>query len=142
MLVVITDFCDPQGGKGACDRKSASLKCNIKVYLNSGSNIETSDEMKETIQSFGGMSSCGSHTAPTFSNIKLEGVSSISNVEYSDKGMRIWRAYKIGQGKLISWEKLNIPDISGVPCLTDVNKEGITEDFTSVKETVQRQATV
>ena len=51
------DFCDPQGGKGACDRKSASIKSHMKVYLNSGNNIETSEEMKEAIQSFGGMSS-------------------------------------------------------------------------------------
>ena len=144
------DFCDPQGGKGACDRKSASIKSHMKVYLNSGNNIETSEEMKEAIQSFGGMSSvrvtsCGSPTAATFSNVKLEGVSSISNVEYNDKGIHVWKAYKIGQGKLVSWEKLNIPDISGVPCLTEVNKEGVTGDFTSVKpkrkETLQRQDT-
>ena len=45
----------------------------------------------------------------------------------------------------MSWEKLNIPDISGVPCFTEVNKEGVTGDFTSVKpkrkETLQRQDT-
>ena len=72
-------------------------------------------------------------------------MSSISNVEYNDKGIHVWKAYKIGQGKLLSWEKLNIPDISGVPCLTEVNKEGVTGDFTSVKpkrkETLQRQDT-
>ena len=76
------DFCDPQGGKGACDRKSAAIKSHMKVYLNSGSNIETTDEMKEAILSSGGMSSvratsCGPPNATANSNIKLEGVSSI-----------------------------------------------------------------
>ena len=36
------DFCDPQGGKGACDRRSAAIKSHVKIYLNSGNNIETS----------------------------------------------------------------------------------------------------
>ncbi|KAK3751009.1 hypothetical protein QZH41_020167 [Actinostola sp. cb2023] len=34
------DFCDPQGGKGACDRKAATVKSHMKIYLNSGNNIE------------------------------------------------------------------------------------------------------
>ena len=63
----------------------------MKVFLNSGSNIETPDEMKEAILSSGGMSSvratsCGPPNATANSNIKLEGVSSISNVQYDDKG--------------------------------------------------------
>lgn len=98
------DFCDPQGAKGACVRKAASIKFHMKIYLNSRNNIETSEEMKETIQSFGGMSSvrvtsCGPPTVATFSNVKLEGVSSISSKEYNDKGMRVGKAYKIGQGR-------------------------------------------
>ena len=36
------DFYDPQGGKGACDRSSAAIKSHMKIYLNSGINIETS----------------------------------------------------------------------------------------------------
>ena len=93
------DFCDPQGGKEACDRKSAAIKSHMKIHLNSGNNIETADEMKEAILSSGGMSSvrvtlCGLPTATAFSNIiKLEGVSSISNVEYKDEGLRVWKSY-------------------------------------------------
>ena len=36
------DFSDPQGGKGPCNRKAASLKLPMSVHLNQGSNIETS----------------------------------------------------------------------------------------------------
>ena len=28
------DFSDPQGGKGACDRKAATIKAHIKIHLN------------------------------------------------------------------------------------------------------------
>ena len=49
------DFSDPQGGKEPCDRKAASLKSHMRVYLNQGSNIETSREMGDAIQSSGGV---------------------------------------------------------------------------------------
>ena len=113
MTVKRMDFCDLQGGKGACDRKSAAIKSHMKVYLNSGSNIETADEMKEAILSFGGMpsvrvTSCGPPISASFPNIKLEGVSSISNVEYDQEELRVCRACKIGSGKLIVWKKLTV----------------------------------
>ena len=106
------DFCDPQGGKGACDRRSAAIKSHMKIYLNSGNNTETSEEMKEAILSAGGMSSvrvtsCGPPKAPASLNIKLDGVGSISNVQYDDKGLQVWRAYRIGRGKCTLWDKLN-----------------------------------
>ena len=131
-------FCDPQGGKGACDRKSAAIKSHRKVYLNSGNNIETADDMKEAILSFGGMpsvrvTSCGPPISASFLHIKLEGVSLISNVEYDQEGLRVWKAYKISSGKLIPWKKLTVPNSSEVPRLTEVNNDGVTGDFLSVK---------
>lgn len=48
------DFSDPQGGKGSCERKAASLKSHMRVHLNQGFNIETSKEMVDAIQSSGG----------------------------------------------------------------------------------------
>ena len=85
MTVKRIDFCDPQAGKEACDQKSADIKSHMKVYLNWGNNSKTLEEMKAAIQSFGEMSSvrvtsCGPPKAATFSNLKLEGVSSISSV--------------------------------------------------------------
>ena len=59
------DFSDPQCGKGPCDRNPASLKSHTKVYLNQGSNIETSKEMVDAIQSsgvfWGYMLHCAAH---------------------------------------------------------------------------------
>ena len=35
------DFSDPQGGKGTCDRKAATIKSHMRIYLNAGNDIET-----------------------------------------------------------------------------------------------------
>ena len=76
---------------------------------------------------------CGPPISASFPPIKLEGVSSISNVEYDQERLRIWKAYKIGSGKLIPWNKVTMPNSSEVPCLTEVNNDDVTGDFLSVK---------
>jgi hypothetical protein len=43
------DFSDPQGGKGACDRKAATIKSHMNLYLNSGHDIETAAQMYEAM---------------------------------------------------------------------------------------------
>ena len=63
-------------------------------------------------------------------------MSSITNVEYGDKGLRVWRAYGVGGVKLISWDKLNLSENLAIPSLTDVNKEGFTGCFTPVSREV------
>ena len=45
------DFSDPQGGKGACDHKEASIKSHMHIYLNSGHDIETPEQMTDAIRS-------------------------------------------------------------------------------------------
>ena len=49
------DFSDRQGGKGPCDRRAASIKSHMRVYLNQGSNIDIAKEMVDAIQSLGGV---------------------------------------------------------------------------------------
>ena len=34
-------------------------------------------------------------------NVNIAGVSLISNIEYNDGGLRVWKAYGIGPGKRI-----------------------------------------
>jgi len=35
------DFCDPQGGKGPCDRYAVVIKSNVRRYLNENHNVTT-----------------------------------------------------------------------------------------------------
>ena len=51
------DFSDTQGGKGACDRKAASIKSHMHIHLNAGHDIETPAQMSEAILSSGGVPS-------------------------------------------------------------------------------------
>ena len=43
------DFSDPQGGKGPCDRKAATVKSHMRIHLNSANDIETPTQMKDAI---------------------------------------------------------------------------------------------
>ena len=53
-------------------------------------------------------------------NIKWDGVSLLNNFEYNETGVRVWRAFNVGSGKVVPWakfeevwkqpEKLEIPD--------------------------------
>ena len=101
------DFSDPLGGKGSCDRKAASIKSHTHIYLNSGHDIETPEQMTDAIRSSGGVPSlsvtlCDSITSPSMDSYKIDGVSLLSNIEFSEEGIRVWRAYGVGTGKLMS----------------------------------------
>ena len=101
------DFSDSQGGKGACDHKEASIKSHMHIYLNSGHDIETPEQMTDAIRSSGGVPSlsvtlCDYITSPSMDSCKIDGVSLLSNIEFSEEGIRVWRAYGVGTGKLIS----------------------------------------
>ena len=113
------DFSDPQGGKGPCDRKAATIKSHMRVHLNSGSDIETPAQMSDAILSSGGVSVvnvtlCESAT-PLEQSLKVEDVSLINTVEYNGDGIRVWKAYGVGPGKLL---KLENPPLSELPSLT------------------------
>ena len=112
------DFSDPQGGKGASDRKAASIKSHMKIHLNASNNIETGREMVAA------MLSSGAHATlaipPTFPrpvSARLEGVSAISNIEYRKDHLRVWRAYGIGPGMVIPLSKTGIRNEMSIPDL-------------------------
>ena len=63
--------------------------------------------MTDAIRSSGGVPSlsvtfCDSITSPSMDSYKIDGVSLLSNIEFSEEGIRVWRAYGVGTGKLIS----------------------------------------
>ena len=96
-ITVKLDFSDPQGGKGSCDRKAATIKNHVRIYLNSGQDVETADQLKNAIESSGGVSGvratlCDKLDIPKSAPVKWDGVSLINNIEYSNEGMRVWRS--------------------------------------------------
>ena len=41
--------------KGACDRKAATIKSHMRIYLNAGNDIETPEQIRDAMLSFGGV---------------------------------------------------------------------------------------
>ncbi len=106
------DFSDPQGGKDSCDRKAASIKSRIRIYVNEGNDIETTKQMKQAIESHGGLNgkapfiiSVPSNQEDAYkSKMKLgnEKISLLNNFMFTEGGLLVWRAYDIGPGRCIS----------------------------------------
>ncbi len=49
------DFSDPQGGKGPCDWKAATIKAHVRRYINEGHDVLTAADFKEAMLSYGGV---------------------------------------------------------------------------------------
>ena len=116
------DFSEPQGGKGVCDRKAATIKSHMAIYLNSGHDIETAAQIKEAIDSSRGVRGvsvrvCSPPIVPSNKSFKWEKVSFVSNLFYGQEGIRMWRAYDIGPGKSIPWTKFDVPEQSELPLM-------------------------
>ena len=115
-------FSDPQSGKGSCDRMAATIKSHMRIYVNAGHDIETASQMMTAIESSGGMAGVsmtvsGPQPAAKSAPVKWEGVSFINNIEYSNDGMRVWRAYGIGCGKFLPWSNFRQANSSPLPHL-------------------------
>ena len=103
------DFSDPQGGKGACDRKAATVKAHVRRHINEGHDVQNSSEFKVAILSNGGINGvrvvlvdAGTEGKCVIPQVKLPGVSFLNNFKYSEHGITVWKAYEVGHGKLIN----------------------------------------
>ena len=103
------DFCDPQGGKGPCDRKAALIKTHVKQYINEGHSVATPSDLKKAIESNEGIAGVRVTVVPVAKttlntkSIKWEGISSLFNFEITTAGIRAFKAYGIGAGNFRSW---------------------------------------
>ena len=77
----------------------------MKVHLNQGNDIENAPQMVDAMKSSNGVPGlsvtlCNSLLTPSpLFHAKLDGVSSLSDIEYEKKYLRVWKAYGIGSGK-------------------------------------------
>ena len=109
VAVVGNNFSDPQGGKGVCDRKAATIKGDVGRYVNEGNDVINALKLKTAIESGQGTtgvkaSYVAAKPSSTF-NIKWDGISLLNNFEYDKTGVRVWRAFNVGSGKVVPWEK-------------------------------------
>lgn len=99
------DFSDPQGGKGAADRKAANSKSHIRIYINSGHDVTSASQMRDALLSDGGIAGVRVAVLPTISDVaeqpKLPGINKLNYFEFGDGSAVSWRAYNIGTGKTV-----------------------------------------
>jgi hypothetical protein len=100
------DFSDPQGGKGAADRLAATAKSHIRLYINEGHDVTTSQEMKNALLSHSGIAGVRVVAVDKLDEVnlvndKIPGISTLNNYKYIDKKLIAWRAYGIGRGKVV-----------------------------------------
>ena len=107
------DFSDPQGGKGACDRKAATIKAHVRRYVNEGHDVQNTQEFKTAILSNGGVTGVrvavvdAAVAACELPQLKLHGVSMLNNFEFSSDAVTVWKTFDVGQGKQISKSELH-----------------------------------
>lgn len=142
------DFSDPQGGKGSCDRKAASIKSKMKIHLNSGHDVETPEQMKHAIESSGGVPGlrvmpCDPQPTSALPSIKWKGISFLNNFEYTDKGIRVWRAYGIGNGELVKWTEFSLPPCNSIKKVKPADESAPEASFVvvSAKRRLQSNTT-
>ena len=94
LQISLIDFSGPQGGKGAYDRKVATIQLHMAKYLNSGDDIETAEQMKQAIESSGGVRGVSVKVCcPPKSTYKRsdewDKVSYVNNLHHSHDGIRM-----------------------------------------------------
>ena len=99
------DFGDPQAGKDVCDRRIATLKSHMRRFINEGNDINTTQQMKVAIESYGGIKGCYATVAEiqdSFQNMTkhtMTGIQALNNFLFEPAGLRAWKACNVGTGK-------------------------------------------
>ena len=108
----------------------------MRVLLNSGNDIETPEQMFKAMVSFGGVPSLNITLCEPFTSVEtpafnIDGVSLLSNIEYSAEGIRVWRPYGIGPGKIVYQQKSSGQGSGALPALVVAQVHRST--FSSIK---------
>ena len=107
------DFSDPQGGKGPCDRKAATIKAHVRRYINEGHDVLTGRDFKDAVLSYGGVKGVrvalvtdASQQPQQELSGRGSGISFLNNFLYQKDCVTVWKAFDIGQGNTIPWSQL------------------------------------
>ena len=108
------DFSEPQAGKDISDRKTAAMKAHIKRGVNERHDVVTAEDMKAALESHGGIKGCRAAvvevdtTRERNKDSKIPGISVLNNFQYEELGIRVWKAYDVGPGRLIPYSSLGV----------------------------------
>lgn len=106
-------FSEPQNGKDVCDRILCPMKLAIRRYCNEGHDILTAQDMRKALveNRVKGTTSSVNTINETNKSLKIKDIPNIStyhNFNYEKNGVRVWKAYGIGPGKLIKYQDIYV----------------------------------
>ena len=106
------DFSEPQARKDICDRKTAPMKAHIRRFVNENNDVATAEEMKKALESHGGLRGCCvavveiDPSKDLHEANKIPDISFLYNFKFEDSGIRVGKAYNIGEEKLLRYKNL------------------------------------
>ena len=105
------DFSDPQGGKGPCDRLSATVKSHVRIFIDEGNDVLDGAQFERAMLANGGVP--GVRVAlvdgieSSLPKAKMMGISFLNDFEFREEGIVAWKAFDVGDGKLIPWSQMD-----------------------------------
>ena len=86
------------------------MKTCIRRYCNEGHDILTAADMRRSLSERPVKGTSASvcvvdETKKTLEVNKIEGFRKLYNIQFEEKGIRVWRSYGVGRGKEISFEE-------------------------------------
>ncbi|CAF1193962.1 unnamed protein product [Didymodactylos carnosus] len=133
------DFSEAQSGKGPCDRYAAVIKANVRRYLNEKNSVTTAKQFVEAANSHHGVSGVEIFESRLKLNAnkqkaRLPKIHSLNNFEFEREGVRVHRAYKVGEGNFYSWKQLDpLKVLSEVLC-EDITFSEKSSEYHSIKK--------
>ena len=108
------DFSEPQAGKDVCDRRITTIKSHMQRFINDGNDIKSASarDMKTAIESYGGVKGCYATVAEiqlshqNMTKHSMPGIQTLNNFSYESTEFRVWKAYNVGPGKLLTTTQL------------------------------------
>ena len=107
------DFSESQSGKDICDRILCPLKASIRENCSEGHDILTASDMKEALKQHpvSGTSTSVNIVDKSRESLevnKLDNFGAFHNFNFESSGIRAWKAYAIGPGKLFPYKELYV----------------------------------
>ena len=105
------DFSDLQSKKDVCDRKIAPMKGHIQRWLNEKHDVVTAVDMKEALESHGGVRGCRIaveevDVSKAAKPEEWKGISALFNFAFLASGIGAWKAYGVGEDQMFSYDEV------------------------------------
>ena len=116
------EFSNPQSGKDICDRKIAPMKGHIQRRVDERRDVITAGDMKEALDSYGGVRGCRVavsevDVSKAGETVEWKGIRTSFNCEFLPSGITSWKAlYGVGEGQMFLYENLS-QCLQGPTCL-------------------------